>query len=158
MAEIHDTEYDLPKGILKENKGLYILTGRDRGAENGYYNNSEFVQGNVLDILGTFIKNNDFYSTNSYNVIMNNLYGNRRLFPINQLNDLDANFSFTREVNFIYDGHNLKPKERIIFPTEIKPLEEISFIKDLEGFSAIAKNYLDATQKEADSIVKHLFN
>jgi hypothetical protein len=158
IAEIHNTPYQLSKGILEEENDLYILTGRDRGVENRYYNHSEFVQGNPLDILGTFIKNNDFYSTNSDHTIMNNLSGNRRLFPVNQLNEIEKSDAyFKRKVDFFYDGKVLRPKDLEISPIRIDSLNEVSYLKNIEEFRKAAKKYLNATKEEINSLTSYLF-
>ncbi|MEK6947875.1 MAG: hypothetical protein AABX19_01390 [Nanoarchaeota archaeon] len=74
----------LPKGSLSRSD-TYVVTGRDYKGTEFSENEPGFISGNPIDIIGSYISADDYYSYNRNGNITDNVYSNRRLILASEL-------------------------------------------------------------------------
>ena len=156
---IRNTYIDLHDGALARPSDVYHVRGRliTTGliTRMGLYEKSEIVIGNPIDIIGEYMKDNEFhafgptgireFASSSHRVLTQLVEGQEYRFPVNG------------ELEFVFQNGVLVPKKEIkpLEKREASPVEGLQDLKEREGFHTAALHYLP--DKTAQDLTQHLF-
>tara|TARA_Y100000310_G_scaffold260603_1_gene269600 strand:- start:5722 stop:6312 length:591 start_codon:yes stop_codon:yes gene_type:complete len=155
---IRNTYIDLHDGALARSSDIYHVRGRlitNVFTAGGSYEKSEIVIGNPIDIIGEYMKDNEFHAFGPTGIAEFNPASHRVLTQL--VEGQEYKFPVNGELEFVFQNGVLVPKKEIkpLEKREASPVEGLQDLKEREGFHTAALHYLP--DKTAQDLTQHLF-